>query len=397
MSALISIDYIAAQALQFVLGGAGKQDPESVILIEPVGDNEYKISTNTGATYRHVFVSTNGTVHTVDGDTAGDTTPTCAIRATALTNAVKLIGEDEVLSMQLDDDTVRLSSGAVSFTMDNLYDDVMKVKNPQRTTTLVTAPGEMLISSLNRAKNTGDPSGDVAFVLSANDSTISVCGGDHIIRSKETIGPVTITEDTTIHIPKRFIKEVKNDLVTKAGVDTVDIKSDLGVVELVMRFAAGDATSVTTCHYTFPQTVGESTLSAHDPCDEDNNAIFVADKKDIKSSVASVANVVRGGVPIEVSTSAANNQVTITATDGDGSAKTVVFNADVSQTSTLVVSPHTLLSSLNCVSKGQVEIGTLTFEETPYMTITPLFDDKAEEDTTNPDMIVSLAVVSIGE
>lgn len=389
MSALISVDYTTAQFLSFVAQGAGRADPESIIFFEPTTDNEYKISTNTGASYRHVFVNTNGTVHTADGSTAGDTTPSCAIRAVPLQQAVKLVDEDNVLSIQLDDDTVKLSTGGVSFTLDNLYDDVMKVVHSHTTEQHVTVDGSVFISSVNRIKSIGESGGDIAFTLSQDDGTLSVSAGSDDIRGREIIGPVAVTEDYTITLPKAHIKALKNDLVKKAGVEDVTIKTGLGVSEFVLKCDPIVPTSTVSCHYVCPTTVGQSQLSDDNPCDSDPSALFTTDKKDVTGALSSVSSVVRQNKEVTVTATASNSQVTITAHDGDGTAKMVVFNADVDNDGEFTITPALLSASLAGVSKGQVEFGTADYKSHTYMMITPLFDESEEEDTNNPDMVIA--------
>lgn len=381
MSVMISVDYIACQALDFVASGASKNDPESIILFYPQ-DDRYVISTNTGTFRRSMVIKTNG----ITQDT--DTPPTCAIRAKALATMAKKVEEDTVMSVELSDEKVIISSGATSFKLDNLYDTTMIVDNHKSSTLEITLDAVDLVPALGRAQSVGSSS-DVVLSASKDEKVFTVTSGDENMRSQE-IYTAAPGDDFKHIVPVKNVKPINNSLMKKVELDDITIKSGQGFLEFIMTSEAGDTSALVNLSYTFPTVVGKSILSEN-PCDGDIDIVFSADKTILKSAVSYVSAATQGDTKVVLDASQGANYVTVKAEDADGAAQTTVINATIETPSVVTFPASLLLNALKAVTGSQATVGKLDdVDGETWLSVTPEFDESAESESDNSDIVVAV-------
>lgn len=381
MSAMLSFDYIASQALAFVTSGAAKTDPESIIVFSPKGDH-YEVSTNTGAFRRSMTIRVNGT--TDDGASA----PLCAVRAKPLLSMTKKVEEDTTLSIQLYDDKVSISSGATSFNLVNLYESTMLVGSALSSTLDITLDADDIVPALGRAQNVGSGS-DVVLSASKEDNTFSVTSGDEEMRSQE-IYTASPGDDFTYIVPARNVKAINESLMKKVEISDIKVKSGQGFLEFVMTSAVGDSSALVDMTYSFPTVVGQS-IHSDNPCDGDITSVFTAEKSILKSAIGYVSAATQGDSRVMLDATNGANYVTVKAEDADGSAQTTVINATIDTPRFVVAPASLLLNALKAVTGKEAVVGILDDEsEDNWLSITPVFDESAEQESDNSDIIIAV-------
>lgn len=378
MSVMLSIDYIASQTLKWVTKGSEKNDPGSIILFEPQSDGTYSISTNTSPHKRVMFVTTNGT-SSADGDN-----PFCAVRSKAVDKITDKVEEDTVLSIELKDDKVILSSGATSFKLDNLYDSTMIVHHEEDTHNEIRIDYAELIPAITRAQNIGNNS-DIRLQAVKDENIIQISSGDDDIHSNE-IFTASPGDDFTFIIPAAHLKAVNESAMKKIEPDDVTINSGHGLLEFVFTPLAGEATSVKKFHYVFPTFIGKSDMDDN-LCDDDFSNGFIVDKRTLSSAVSFVSAATKGDSVVTLDATQGVNRVSVKVNDNDGSAQTTVVDAQIDNPIIITISSGLFLKALKAATGKQITVGL--FDDDDWVSITPVFNEDAESESSNSDIIIA--------
>lgn len=375
------MDYIASQTLKWVTKGSGKNDPESVIIFTPQSDGMYKIATNTGVNQRFMLVKVNGSSQDAD-------THNCAVRAKALEKIADKVDEDTAMSIQLKEDKVILSSGATSFTLDNLYEATMIVPNDAPTALELTVDYDNLIPAISRAQNIGKSS-DIVLGANKEENTITIVSGDEEMRSQETY-TASPGDDFNFIIPSAHFKAISASSLKKIEPEDITIRSGHGLLEFDFSLSAGESTSVVSFSYIFPTLIGKNGLSDN-PCENDIIPVFTIERSALSSAINYVSAATRGETIVILDASQGPNYVNIKVEDNDGYAQTTIVDASIDAPEVIVVSAELILKALKSITGDQAVIGTFDENDAPnWLSITPVFDEDAESESDNSDIVVAV-------
>lgn len=371
----ISFDLDAAKALLFVAKGAAKTDHESVLFLDFSSDGTCRITTSDNSNNRSADFRVDDSV-----------SRTYAIRAAALVSVASKVDDEQSMSLTARDNKIHVSCGATSASLTDLYEVVVDSRLKVPSSPLTTVEAYTSLSALSHAASAVNKNGKV--ILADDGNGMSIGSGSDDVYTQELL-PATLlggTDEYRVSIYSGLVKPLK-ELGKIETLDSVEINSGKGILEFLLPVHS-EETSLKEVSYTTP-TVVSTVVPTGTPCDEDVDNILSVDSKTLKGAMDSISGVVSDSALITLDATQ-DNRVVVKVADEESTGKNVIVDAVVYKKSLLTTTISSLKKALQTAGSGFIIVGCVNYKEEEWVTISPEFDDEAESEADNSDIIVAI-------
>lgn len=374
----LSLDHHAAQALSWVAAGAESTDHGSVLFIDVINDTTVYIYTNTGIAYRGMEVS-------VEDDGSGSEQHSGVVRAKALAGIADKVEEGETMSIIVREDDVSVISGATSMTLDNLYSSTAENTEYRRGNRLITVEAGDFIRSIHSA-GSSVLAKEVVRISADEDGDFSISSGSKGVHTKKFI-PATAGDEFAIPLQASHTKIFKK-LEKFELIEDVTLYSGKGFVKVFFPVESSE-TTMSGVYASLPTMVSLHEYGAN-PCDEDINGVLEIDKSLLNKVVKPLLSAVSLDAMLTVDTTQ-DNRIVLSVHDDDGEGKVVIIDGKTLTKDTLTVPVGDFASALRNIPTKSLTVGRINFEESDWVSLSPVFDEAAETEAQNDDIIIAVS------
>lgn len=375
--AIITITPIDADALTFVLKGAGKSDCESLVNLDIDGPG-VTISTQCGPNYRAMEI---------EAENPEGSTDNISLRAKPLESMLKNVEEGRSLTLQTDVDRVHVTCGSVSATLGNLYDYVPKVAT--QTPTEPVYSGADAVRTLSYILKSSRLAGKGIVSIRGEDDMFTI--GTSLDDSyTQAVIDSHHGDDFGIDLYGQEIKPLSDMLKASDAMDTISIRQCSGLTSFEVAFTRDGEHGTQSLTLQVPKVVNDH-LEDESPCNEDVDEVLVVDKSVLREALTSlkdVTSLTHGVIEIDLTQ---ENRCILRASSPNATAKGVIVEGvSIYGDDAYSVEYQNLTKALGSITSSAVSLGIIDFDGHQWIAIQDGSDDEENEDE-EISMIVAIA------
>lgn len=333
-----TIDADQAVAIKWLITGAEKQGPGSLILVQVDESGNVQLRTNTTPKSQLVEF----------GPADEEVPVSAAIPQAALKNIINTIDDGDLLTVGIDDEKISLVSAATTLKLKNLDSYVFPVYPTVHGSRIVSGDAETLADTFDHISKSLPSSGGVS--LTNDEGQLSLISGGGNLVAAELV-PVTVSEDIDTTIPAQGVKMVAG-VKKLPTLGTFTIKQTPGLVKFVFNFSDGDP--IKRVEATTPEEM--SPVTPDNPYHDNVTKIASLAKPELKQALNTLGAAGGGNTLITITTEDGGGDATLTVEGDLGEAKSIIVSDGAHSAGVVKAHVSALTSAIKSLKSPVVDI-----------------------------------------